>query len=89
MGAAVLLVGATFFHFVEGLRWLDAFYMATITLTTVGYGDMTPKTDAGKLFVMVYAVVGLGIFAAVIDALAQRRAARIRQIRERRNKRRS
>lgn len=60
----VLAVGTLFYARVEGLRILDAAYFSTMTLTTIGYGDITPKTDAGKLFTMVYAVTGIGIIGA-------------------------
>jgi voltage-gated potassium channel len=56
--------GALFYKQVEGLRWIDAFYFSTITLTTIGYGDIAPQTDWGKLFTMFYAVLGIGILGA-------------------------
>lgn len=68
--ALVISSGATFYHFVEGWKWLDSFYFTIITLTTIGYGDFSPKTDAGKLFTMVYVFIGLGILLAFIDLVA-------------------
>ena len=66
----VITAGATFYHFVEGWGWLDSFYFTIITLTTIGYGDFTPKTDGGKLFTMMYVFIGLGILLAFIDMVA-------------------
>ena len=43
-----ILTGTLFYHAVEGWRFLDALYFSVATLTTVGYGDFTPQTDAGK-----------------------------------------
>jgi hypothetical protein len=60
---AVLLIGALFFHETEHWSWLNSFYFCTTTLTTVGYGDLTPKTDAGKLFDIFYVLIGIGILA--------------------------
>lgn len=60
----ILCIGAIFYNQVEVLRWIDAFYFSTMTLTTIGYGDITPQTDAGKLFTMFYAVTGIGIIGA-------------------------
>jgi len=62
--------GAAFYHRVEGLRWIDAFYFCVVTLTTVGYGDFSPQTDLGKIFTMVYLLIGLGILAGFIGIIA-------------------
>lgn len=67
----VIGVGGWFYHSVEGWSWLDSFYFTIITLTTVGYGDFSPKTDLGKLFTMVYVVLGLGIISSFILILAR------------------
>lgn len=78
---AMLFIGAAFFHHTEHWSWLDAFYFCTITLTTVGYGDITPKTDAGKLFDIFYVLVGVGIIAAFANAMFKNAATR-RQLRK-------
>ena len=56
-----LFGGATFYHYVEKWRYLDALYFTSYTITTVGYGDITPKTDTGKIFTIVYVFAGVGI----------------------------
>lgn len=66
---AVLVIGAVFFHHAEHWKWLDAFYFCTITLTTVGYGDLVPTTDAAKLFDMFYVLAGIGIIATFANLL--------------------
>ena len=78
----VLCVGAVFYHAVEHLSWLDAFYFCTITLATVGYGDIVPHTDAGKIFTIFYVLVGIGIIAAFANLFLKNAVAR----REQRNK---
>lgn len=69
MALAALTFGAVFYHHVEKLNWLDAFYFCTITLATVGYGDIVPHTDAGKLFTIFYVIVGIGILATFANLL--------------------
>lgn len=72
----VVLSGSLFYHFVEDWRWLDAIYFSVISLATVGYGDITPQTDAGKIFTMFYLVIGIGIFAALLNNLLKSRFAK-------------
>jgi voltage-gated potassium channel len=72
LGTAVSIVilyvvfGATTYHYIEGFRWLDSYYFVVVSLATVGYGDITPHTDLGKLFTIFYLVGGIGIFATLI-----------------------
>lgn len=69
IAVGVLMTGATFYHYVESLGWLDAFYFSTITLTTIGYGDIVPHTAAGKIFTMFYVIVGIGIIGGFANFL--------------------
>jgi voltage-gated potassium channel Kch len=50
---------------------VDAFYFSVTTLTTVGLGDLSPKTTVGKLFTVVYIFAGIGIILAFIDTVAK------------------
>lgn len=43
--------------------FFDALYWATVTLTTVGYGDMIPVTDTGRLVSMLSSLFGVAIIA--------------------------
>ena len=66
----VLFGGATFYHYIEGWRYLDAIYFSSYTITTVGYGDITPKTDVGKIFTIFYIFVGVGIVLYGLSLMA-------------------
>ena len=67
----ILIVGTTFYHHFEGWRWLDSFYFSSISLTTVGYGDLAPKTDIGKIFTVVYIFSGVGVILGFLNAVAK------------------
>ena len=50
---------------------IDFFYWLAVTASTVGYGDLSPVTSAGKLIVALYVIpVGLTLFAMVIGRIA-------------------
>ncbi|MGL5289874.1 MAG: potassium channel family protein, partial [Aeromonas sp.] len=42
----------------------DAFWWTVVTLSTVGYGDIVPKTQEGRFFASVLIVFGVGLFGA-------------------------
>lgn len=65
----IISFGSTVYHYVEGWSWVDSIYFSVITLTTVGYGDFSPQTDAGKLFTIFYIIIGLGMILAFIDTV--------------------
>lgn len=63
---AVVLLG-TFGYRIVGLSWLDALYQTMITITTVGYSDLTP--DGARPFTIIMVAVGtltLAVFISVI-----------------------
>jgi voltage-gated potassium channel len=76
---SLLVSGTVFFVLVEGWSVLDAFYFSVTTLTTVGFGDPAPATAAGKLFTVLYILVGLGVIGGFINVLAKHTLARQRR----------
>lgn len=55
-------VGTIGLMLIENWSFFDSLYMAVITITTVGYNEVEPLSTAGRIFIMVYLVVGLGVF---------------------------
>ena len=66
-----LAAGTLFYWQIEGWSLLDSFYFSSITLTTVGYGDLAPETAAGKLFTVFYVFTGIGLIVAFLNAVAR------------------
>ncbi|MGI8420294.1 MAG: potassium channel family protein [Candidatus Levyibacteriota bacterium] len=66
----LLLSGTIFYNQIEHWSYLDAFYFSVTTLTTVGLGDLAPKTDLGKIFTIIYIFIGVGTLLSFITILA-------------------
>ncbi|SLN72936.1 voltage-gated potassium channel [Falsiruegeria litorea R37] len=66
----MILWASVFYRYVEGWSWLDSIYFSVVTISTVGYGDFSPETAAGKIFTMFYILIGLGIFVAAATTIA-------------------
>jgi voltage-gated potassium channel len=65
----VLAVGTAGYMVIEGWSFLDAVYMASITITTVGYREVEPLSDAGVVFTMGLLFVGVGTAFYILTAL--------------------
>ena len=56
----LLALGTLMYMFLEGWQWYDALFFSTSTITTVGYGDLVPHTEIGRLFTVLYMLIGVG-----------------------------
>ena len=68
-----IAIGTLVYHFAEGWSWLDAYYFSVMTLSTVGYGDMTPSTQFTKIFTTVYVLAGLGVILNFVTVFFENR----------------
>jgi voltage-gated potassium channel len=88
--SSFLAVATIGFRLIEGWSWFDAFYMVLISVTTVGYGEVHPLSNAGRVFAMATIVFGVGVgsyvlltvtrnfFEGVVEGSIQRAVARRR-----------
>jgi voltage-gated potassium channel len=58
--STLLIIGTLFYMSFENLSFVNAFYLSGSSLTTLGFGDIVPVTDVGKIFTVLYTVVGIG-----------------------------
>lgn len=77
---AWIAAGTFVFYRLEDWTRIQAFYFAVVTITTVGYGDFTPTTDASRLFTAIYILVGVSIGVVTLGVIG----AEILEDRERR-----
>jgi len=68
---AVVLItaGALLFHWIEGWGWLDSVYYTVVTITTIGFGDFSPKTDLGKIVTIFYGLNGVALLLMLFDQI--------------------
>jgi voltage-gated potassium channel len=69
--AAVMIAGTFGFSMAEGEDFFLSFYFTVVTLTTVGYGDVTPVTPEGRLVALSILILGLLFFGVVIGSLTE------------------
>jgi hypothetical protein len=70
----VLLLGTVVYHILEDWTWVDSLYFSAIAVTTVGFGDLTPTSDASKLFTVFYVLSGITIVTVWLNSRFKYRA---------------
>jgi voltage-gated potassium channel len=82
-----LLLGSTYFYWsVEGWSVIDALYFSVMTMSTIGYDGFVPTTTLSKLFTIVYSLLSIGVFVAVVTKIVAAILENKRRGRERREK---
>jgi voltage-gated potassium channel len=71
LAALIFIIGVVFYMRVEHWGLIDTMYFCVVTLGTVGYGDITPTTDLGKLFTMLYIIVGLSVIGGFLATMGR------------------
>ncbi|MFD2891468.1 potassium channel family protein [Flavobacterium chuncheonense] len=65
----IILTGTITYHYLEGWSLIDSFYFSVVTLTTIGFGDFAPQTNMGKMFTVLYIVVGIGMILSFVNTI--------------------
>ena len=66
----ILTFTALFYVFGTSYNPFDYFYFVIVTLTTVGYGDITPQTYNEKILTMILILIGIVIFSTITAAIS-------------------
>ncbi len=65
-----LLIGTMGIHFMEGLTIGNALWWSFVTITTVGYGDISPVTTIGRVIAGILMLVGIGFLSMLTGTIA-------------------
>lgn len=71
VAVVILAVGTLGYSLIEGWDFIDALFMTITTVTTVGYGEVHPLSDAGRVFTGLLIVMGVGYFAYVFATVTR------------------
>lgn len=67
----MIMVGTLGYVIIDGFTLLDAVYQAGITFTTVGFGEISPISPAGRIFTITLIILGFGLFSFSIGILVE------------------
>ena len=68
---ALLIAGSLGFMLIENLSLVDSIYFTIVTMATVGYGDIHPQSNVGKILALILIVGGVGTFLGVVASITE------------------
>ena len=71
LGIFIVLVGTIGYMVIEDWSFLNSLYMTIITITSVGFGEISPLSEAGKIFTIFLIVIGLGVILYIFGYLVE------------------
>lgn len=66
----IIIFWLLFYIISPNYGWFDKFYFVIVTLTTVGYGDVTPKTYNEKVLTIILILIGIFVFSTITAAIS-------------------
>ncbi len=67
----VILLGVLGYSLLFDYTWVDALYMTIITITTVGFGEVHPLTDASKIFTIFMILTSISIYGYLVSVVSE------------------
>jgi voltage-gated potassium channel len=68
----LIVIGGTIGYIsIEEYTFFEAFYMTIITVATVGFGEVHPLSDAGRMFTVILIITSFGTFAYAITSITR------------------
>lgn len=66
----LIALGTIVYAILEDWTLFDSLYATIITITTVGYGDLSPQTQGGRIFAIFFTLVAIGLAGYAISSAA-------------------
>ena len=70
MAGLGIIISALVISYVEKMNYGDSLWWAFVTATTVGYGDISPKTYIGRFVAIFLMLIGIGTFGMITGTIA-------------------
>jgi voltage-gated potassium channel len=67
----VVFFGTVSYHWSQNFDWIDALYMTIITITTVGFGEVHPLNNIGKLITILLILMSIVVYAYTITVVTE------------------
>lgn len=67
--ALIMFAGTIGYMVIDGFSLMDAIYQTGITFTTVGFGEIAPISDGGRLFTITLIITGFAVFSMAVGIL--------------------
>ena len=67
----IVAFGTSGYYFVEHMPIFESFYMTVITISTVGYAEIMPLTQAGRALTVIIIILGITVGAYTIGMLVR------------------
>lgn len=68
---AITITGIIGYHFICDYPYIDAFYMTISTVATVGFGEVHPLNEVGRVFTAFLIIISFGTFAYAISSITR------------------
>jgi len=71
LGITLVSIGVIGYMYISDYTFIEALYMTIITISTVGFGEIRPSNDYGKLFSIFLILTSIGIYAYMLSVITE------------------